>query len=621
MNGIINFGAYLHELRKERNATLEVLCNGLCDVGKLSRIENGQVEAEKLLRDRLLGRLGVEPENYENFLYHTEYVQWKERQEIVYHILYGEVDEAKKLLDKYRENYSMTYPLAHQFYLSMYAQIRNIEGAGEEELRELFQYAVGLTMAEVSEKKLDGRLLSVEELNLLLEYTLYNKRLASESWYEELLAFVEHLQLDKLALSKIYPKMAYYYYKMKMDTGIEDRAEISKMLRLCNKAIESLREAKRLFYLWELLVAKETLLQKLIVLNGETGTATTRLEEWCQECREWSEALEILYDRYGISKDMRDFCYLYVDMEAYCIGDVIRIRRKMLGMTMQELCDGICSERTVSRLERNLTEPQKEIVRLLFERLNMSMEFCRSDLITESPDAKKLFAEMKLSSNYRECDKAEQLLSQVRQMISLDIPENRQAIRRNEIVNDVNRKFMNKEQVDRRVWIEQIKEALSYTIPYEVAIASGEKYLTQNELSCIQNIVTKLTWDAPEMKECIKTLYELFEQQRNIRECLAAYEFVMGTVASKLGDRGEYDISDEIVEKILKSTLMNRRSGVVAKEMYGLLWNDVQREKNQHPVKRGVDVKKELELCIRFCMMHKYTYKIPFYHRKIEEGM
>lgn len=43
-----NFGELLHELREERNVTLEMLGAGLCDVGKLSRIENGKVEAGRI---------------------------------------------------------------------------------------------------------------------------------------------------------------------------------------------------------------------------------------------------------------------------------------------------------------------------------------------------------------------------------------------------------------------------------------------------------------------------------------------------------------------------------------------------------------------------------------------
>ena len=43
-----SFGIMLKELREKKNVTLEQLGAGLCDPGKLSRIENGKAEAEKL---------------------------------------------------------------------------------------------------------------------------------------------------------------------------------------------------------------------------------------------------------------------------------------------------------------------------------------------------------------------------------------------------------------------------------------------------------------------------------------------------------------------------------------------------------------------------------------------
>lgn len=37
-----SFGELLQELREKKNVTLDVLGAGLCDAGKLSRIENGK---------------------------------------------------------------------------------------------------------------------------------------------------------------------------------------------------------------------------------------------------------------------------------------------------------------------------------------------------------------------------------------------------------------------------------------------------------------------------------------------------------------------------------------------------------------------------------------------------
>ena len=63
------FGEYISKLRKEKEFSLEQLSDGLCAISMLSRIERGEREPDKLLQNRVLTRLGVVPENYENCLY------------------------------------------------------------------------------------------------------------------------------------------------------------------------------------------------------------------------------------------------------------------------------------------------------------------------------------------------------------------------------------------------------------------------------------------------------------------------------------------------------------------------------------------------------------------------
>ena len=619
-----NFGSFVRKLRKEQHITLSTFSYGLCDIGHLSRIEHGKVKATKLLRDRLLGRLGIAAENYENFLYYNEYKCWRERQDVVYSILYGKIEKARQLLEDYQKRYSfaMKQTLESQFYWTMLAQIRKYEGATNEELAELFQKAVNLTIPEPIKKELKSRMLSIEELNLLLEYAFYNAEEVSLEWYKEFIDYVEQLPLDRLALSKIYPKLIYYLYQHWRNKGSIGTAETSKILYLCNKAIEVLQKGNRMFYLWELLEMKKQLLQDLIEQNRAKGEAVAqKINKWYEECSEWQEVLTEVYEEYGVSKQMQDFCYIYLDMEVHCIGDVIKTRRNMLKMTMKELSEGICTERTVSRLEHNATEPQQDIVLMLFKRLNMATEFCRTDLLVEDPKAKTMFAELKQSNNKKEFEKVELLLKQVKTMAPLEIPENRQAIRRNEVINEYNKKVLNAENFDKQEYIQMLKEALEYTIPYKIAVASGQKYLTQSELACLQNLMKWLDWSYPEMEESVKSLYDLFEHQRRIEDCLNMYEFIMGAVASHLGNNGKYDLSDEIEIKILKNSLMTRRFGIIYRVVYELLWNDVQRKKEQHPVKRDVDVKKELKKCIRLCEMSGNLYHIPFFEERLETGI
>lgn len=614
------FGILLKELREKKKVTLEKLGADLCDLGKLSRIESGKAQADKLLQNRLLERLGVAEENYENFLYYNDYRVWKERQNIVHAVLDRRLEEAEKLLEEYQKNHSMEQPLEYQFYLSMLGQIKKIENVEADVVKELFEQALRLTVSQKAFFELQDMLLSIEELNLLLEYAFYEEEEFPLVWYEKMISYIEKLNFDYLAKAKIFPKLIVYYYKKWNTVETVTVSEISKLLKYCNRAIEILQKGNRMFYLWELLKIKEILLQWLIEENeGKGENVVKRLQEWKKTCVNWYTALAEVYEEYGVTKETQDFCYIYVDREVYCIGDVIRIRRKMFGMTMQQLSDGICSERTVSRLERNETEPHRELVQLLFERLNMPGEFCRRDLVTENPEAIRLWIEAKICSRKKETDASDLLLEQVKKLVSFEISGNTQIIRRLEISNEWNKKRMMSKEDDRRYFVEELKKALEETIPYESAIALREKYLTNNEILCLRGILTYADWSMKEMVQCVNTFLNLYEKQREIEECFDMYGFVMGAVASNLGNKGEYDLSDEIGLKILKYELIYRRIGRLHREKYALLWNAEQRKKNQHPIKRGADTKKELLKCITLCEICNDEYQLSFLKKVVKE--
>ena len=131
------FGAYISDLRNKRKYALEQVCEGLCTAQRLFQLEAGNQSAGKLLQDAILERLGVGAEDYEHYLHYREYDQWEMRQRIQHRISCGNAVRAKELLKEYCGCYGGDFSgsgavgdrLERQFYLSMWAQIRCMEGA------------------------------------------------------------------------------------------------------------------------------------------------------------------------------------------------------------------------------------------------------------------------------------------------------------------------------------------------------------------------------------------------------------------------------------------------------------------------------------------------------------
>ena len=70
------FGVFLKRVREESGVTSEKLSEGLMDASQLSRIESEIRPVPKTMRDRLLGRLGVTPDKYENLLNNEDHAEW-----------------------------------------------------------------------------------------------------------------------------------------------------------------------------------------------------------------------------------------------------------------------------------------------------------------------------------------------------------------------------------------------------------------------------------------------------------------------------------------------------------------------------------------------------------------
>ena len=61
-------------------------------------------------------------------------------------------------------------------------------------------------------------------------------------------------------------------------------------------------------------------------------------------------------------------------MDLIFLGDYIKQRRKDLGLTQMQLCDGICDVTTISRMERGEQTPRHSTVSALLERLGTTYD-------------------------------------------------------------------------------------------------------------------------------------------------------------------------------------------------------------------------------------------------------
>lgn len=608
-----DFPRFLKHVRKEENVLLEQLSKGLMTVSNLARIEKGQRPASKNMRDCLLGRLGIASELYENMLNIEDHAMWERQCCILCAIESKETEKAEELILDYETQELIKDRVQQQFCLMMKAEVLKQQQADLGAIGACYEAAAQCTIPDIAQISYEKRVLSIQEVNVILEYEYMHKDVEFEKKCKALLTFVEGAAYDALSKVKVYPKIVYYYLQEVYAASNVPTTQtvMAAYLQICDRAVEMLRDTGRAYYLLELLEIKLKLLEEISTQleNGEQAVKESR-----QECRDFAELFKSLCAEYHVPAYMQDATYLYRQRWMFYVGDALRIRRNMYGLTQKKLCEGICSVRTLRRTEKKEANMQQEVLGKLLRKLGVSKEFQRARLVANDREVLKLREEIAVCRNNREPKKARALLEQMRERVSMDIPENKQYFLETEASLDwMEGKITKKEFAARE------EEALRCTLKVRRLYDLEEVYLTQMEMFCIRKKM-QVSEDGAKRKsiDFLLQFFDWFAKRNALSDCIVIYEFVMVSVMNELGNMGEYDISIDLGKKLLKESLTCRRIWTIADSLYNILWDE-----NQHGQEEGQLFEKEkmtekLQQCVMLSHFCKQDDEL-FYKSKIFE--
>lgn len=626
----IHFNTFLSAMRKGKNVTLERLAWGLCSISMLGRIESGERLPDKMMRDRLMDRLGIVNDGFEDFLPPAEYALWKERQDLLQAIENKDLDTADKLIRQYEMNGVSNNAIEHQFYLAMKIQLMQYQNDPEEELREVLKQAISLTIPESSMDRWNGRLLAVQEWNLLLEYIRCGGDVGTAREkgrntagklpaYEKILEAIQKSSMDTYSCAKIYPKAVYYLCLEWMSLPVSDW-DCRRMYDLAEKALEMLRSISRMYYLCEVLEIMERVLSVWIGRSDMTDEETRRLRPMMAQVQEWRRVLSEVFEGSKVSEKMESCGYLYQQMQNYRIGDVVRKRRKMLGLSAKALCQGICSEKTLRRLENNRNGTHMEIVGELLGRLGLAAEYQRKRIITDRYEAMVLYSKAAYVINNRDMETLGKILPELRSMLSMDILDNRQEMDCLETIY-----LWHCNQITNEESISRLQQVIEYTVPLKHVINMEEGFLSGGEISCLYNIAIRAKGAAESTyMSLLQKICNTLAEENGMMIYSKMYELIMYKIASYLGDVGEYTRSNKISNLIMETSLLLRRMNMLHMCVYNNLWNKRENIAKNTSADCKVSIKEdsmrdELQKCFQLAKLCKDIMYEDFYHKKLSQ--
>lgn len=607
-----DFAKLLKNIRTEEKVSLDQLAMGFMSASQLVKIENGERPINKNIRDRLLERLGIAKELYENLLDLCDFEEWDYKKKILSAIQNKKIEDAYRLLKEYKAHLRENDRINHQFILAMWGEVLKQEGASKEKIAECYRKAVILTIPDAEKVWSEKRPLSVLEMNLLLETIIYGNNMDYLHKCRVLMEYIDTGYYDEIMKAKIYPKIVYYYLKkqilFKEYWNVETQTE---NLKICEKAIDKLRDAGRTYYLVELL---EIEIQILETMPEDAVTEHLEKNETDKiNARELISVIKNLYAEYEVPAYMQDCTYFYQQKWIFSMKDMLRTRRAMFGLTQEQLCEGICSVKSLRRAEKGQTDMQRETLKKLLNRLGLSGQMQWSRLITSDREVIRMAEELADYINDRKFSVASKQLESLKSRIDLDIPQNKQYFLEKQALLE-----FEQGKVTREEFVKMEKEALECTLRAENLYRKENVYLTEQEITCIRN-----SWRGMEGKEkrelidLIFRLYDNYALNNGLSQAISMYEFIAESAVNELGNNGEHVRAEEIDRKVIKASLSCRRIWDVHYNLYDILWNE-----NEIVKKSGKRVSNDqMNTELKRCIMISHYVKRYFYENVYKEKL
>lgn len=403
-------GKLIGNIRNEYDIKLTTLAHGLCSTGQLGRIESGSRSAEKMLFESLYQRMGKYSGRFEMLVDCDEYEELEKRMQIRHFIDNGKYDEATKGIEEYKNN---TKNKIHLQYLCL-AECEIMHRTGQEiaVCMEKLMEGIRYTYPDFNIEEIGEYYLSRMEMLMAQQYVRYmelsGQKDKAVKLYHDILNCLEKDRYDRSERELLYRHVGYWL--MNHYIGCE---KYYKALEIGERAYELTVKGAMIMFLAELK-------DGIIRCNESLGRDMT-------EERKMLAVLKRMNKRFGV-KGAEDFFPIYTEERVYNVNEVIRQRRELMGMTQEELAEGICDVTTISRLENKKQTLSDKIRIPLLQKLHLSGDKYIACVDTYEYKVFEKLNQMRDAIDEGRMDVAEKILDEIEEKYKFDTINSRQYV-------------------------------------------------------------------------------------------------------------------------------------------------------------------------------------------------
>ena len=560
MKELNQIGKLINYERNRAGMKLNELSRGLCSRAFLMRVETGERTCDKMIADALLQRAGVSADKFSYMLSPKEQLLLMLREQMLSAVEKGNEAEARELIARYRRKTEKKGKLHKQLLLLAQVVLDWKCGGRMEAMQERLAEAWSITMDKntmedmVSEKKKDMGMTLTEFVVIMMHYRFLEEQGESaqaSAGYEWLLLHLERF-VDEKDRVRLYPQIAYRRMQLLVAEGKTEEA-----VCLAKKGIALLQIRGRLFYLRQLL----EFIQKY---DKDTPERKEKL-------REIIDSIVWMYEKYEIKEKEWVWNIPYGVANIELFGDVIRARRKVLGMSQEALSDGICDPVSISRIEKGKVAPKKQVYQKLLARVGMTGDRYESTIQVERPElleeANKACTLTTLAYN----KEAEQIVKELEGKLE---DTDKFAMQYFQSLKAL--VLYNLQKITPQEHSRLQEEALFLTVP-RVSLEELKDWNFSFQEARTANLLTD-SYDKDGRREEGIALLEILkrqckEKQFPLEYYAVCYEVTMLNLGNLLGNAGRYEEAIAASEEVIRLGLGLGRGAIAGSALYDVGWD------------------------------------------------
>lgn len=545
---IKEIGRMIYTLRLKNGISQEELCQGLCSVAVLSRLELGERRPDILVFNGLIERLGRNPAILNTIMTLEEFEYFVKRRNVEISMNLGEYERAKAELLALEEEVKGE-ALRRQDVNRLYGILALLE-EDYEEAEEYLKKAVLETRPEFYKEEFgesDRLWLSETEMNLALLYAYAGERLGIETG--RLLLYLKNYAGQKVTDEEVKnQRLSQIMYLMARQKEKEEKWEE------CYLSCEAVIEAEVKNGAFSML--PQALRTEMLCLEQGVSPENGELRK-----KEY-EAVEKLLDTYGNRREKEALFFLVgrESQEKHLIDEVISQARERKELTQEELSEDICTPETLSRIETGKRNPTVKNFHALMEKLGLEMGYYNTDFKAKHFETLEKGRKLRRMVIQHRNEEAERLLEEIEMEIDTAELENRQYLEFYHIVFDWEANRIHGEEA-----LQRIEAALELRLDRKGGKFQVPKQLTTMEIYLF-NIMSNILGKSKKTKEAAEILEAMYYYFKNskISKALGAsehgkqYLMVLSNLASRTEESDNLEKAMEYIEEAIQEGIRTR---------------------------------------------------------------